>query len=59
MGTLRDKVSSGNVRERLNDLYSELSTFIHSRKCVSQDQARQAFRDTLELVEDMYSFHNL
>jgi hypothetical protein len=58
-GTLRDKVSSGDVRKRLNDLYAELSTLVHGRKCVSQDQARQAFRDTLEIVEAMYSFHNL
>lgn len=58
-GILRDKVSSGDVRERLNNLYAELSTLVHGRKCVSQDQARQAFRDTLEIVEAMYSLHNL
>jgi hypothetical protein len=58
-GTLRDKVSSGSVRNRLNDLYSELSTLVHGRKCVTQQQARQAFREALEIVEEMYSFHGL
>ena len=58
-GTLRDKVSSGDVRKRLDILYAELSTLVHGRKCVSQDQARQAFSDTLEIVEAMYSLSDM
>lgn len=58
-GTLRDKVASGAIRSGLNDLFSELSTLVHGRKSVTQQQARQAFKETLEIVEKMYASHRL
>lgn len=58
-GTLRDKVASGTTRDRLNDLYSELSKLVHGRKSVTQQQAREAFKETLEVVEKMYTLHGL
>lgn len=58
-GTLRDKVASGRIRDKLNDLYSELSTLVHGRKSVTQQEARRAFKKTLEVVETLYALHGL
>lgn len=56
---LRDKVSSGSLRESLKILYADLSTVLHGRKSVSRDDARRAFKDTLQIVEQLYSANNL
>jgi hypothetical protein len=56
---LRDKVSSGSLRERLILIYSELSTVLHGRKRVSKAEARRAFEDTLHIVEELYVAHGL
>lgn len=58
-GQLRDKVSSGSLRERLKSLYSDLSTVLHGRKSVAKDEARRAFEETLEVVEELYAAHDL
>jgi hypothetical protein len=58
-GTLRDNVASGTTRGKLNDLYSELSTLVHGRKSVTKQQARGAFKGTLEVVEKLYALHGL
>lgn len=54
---LRDKVSSGSLRERLRDLYADLSAVIHSRKSVSKKETREAFEETLQVVELLYAEH--
>lgn len=56
---LRDKVSSGALRERLKHLYSELCTLLHARKSVTRDEARRAFEETLQVVEQLYAAHDL
>jgi hypothetical protein len=56
---LRDKVSSGSLRQELHALYSNLSRVVHGRKSVSKDEARRAFADTLHIVEGLYAAHGL
>jgi hypothetical protein len=56
---LREKVSSGSLEEQLKLIYSELSTVLHGRKIVSKDEARQAFENTLQVIEELYSVHGL
>jgi hypothetical protein len=57
--TLRDRVSSGQLRERLLVLYRELSTVLHGRRTVSKEEARHAFENTLQTIERLYAAHNL
>lgn len=56
---LRGKVSSGQLNERLKDLYAELSVLLHGRKSVTGEEARKAFQRTLEAVEDLYAANQL
>lgn len=54
---LRDKVAWGPAWERLKNLYSDLSTLLHGRKTVTQDEALKAFKATVEMVEELYALH--
>ncbi len=56
---LRDAVSSGPLRERLRCLYSDLCALLHGRKSVTRDEARLAFEETLQVVEQLYAAHGL
>ena len=56
---LRDKVSSGELQQRLSALYSDLSAVLHGRKTVPKDEARHAFEDTLQIIEQLYVAHGL
>lgn len=56
---LRDKVSSGSLRERLRSLYSDLSAVLHGRRSVAKDEARHVFEETLQVVEELYATHEL
>ena len=56
---LRDKVSTGPLRERLKTLYSELCALLHGRKTVTREEARRAFEETLQVVEELYATHGL
>ncbi len=58
-GQLRDKVSSGSLREQLRDLYGRLCEVMHARKTVTGKEAREVFRETLEVVEELYENHGL
>ena len=58
-GQLRDKVSSGSLRERLRDLYGRLCEVMHARKTATRKEAREVFRETLEVVEELYENHGL
>ena len=58
-GTLRDKVSSGLLRERLAKLYWRLCEVLHARTTADAEEAREAFQETLEVVEDLYDAHGL
>jgi hypothetical protein len=57
--TLRRKVSSGQLEERLKSLYAELSVLLHGRKSVTGEEARKAFQQTLEVVEELYAANEL
>jgi hypothetical protein len=56
---LRDKVSSGLLREQLSSLYRDLSAALHARKSVSKDEVLRAFESTLQIVEELYAAHRL
>jgi len=56
---LRDKVSSGPFRDRLSCLYSDLCTVMHARKTVGKDEARLAFEETLQVIEQLYVVNGL
>lgn len=56
---LRDKVSSGLLRQQLSSLYADLSVALHGRKRVSKDEARRAFEDTLQIIEQLYAAQGL
>lgn len=56
---LRDKVSAGLLRERLRILYADLSAVVHSRKSVTKEEARGAFEETLQVVEQLYAENGL
>ena len=56
---LRDKVSTGDLRERLRLLYSELCTVLHARKSVGKSEALHAFEETLQVVEHLYAANGL
>lgn len=56
---LRDKVSSGMFRERLKKHYHELSMVLHGRRTVEKEDAQNAFKNTLEIVEQLYRRHGL
>lgn len=58
-GHLRDKVSTGPLREQLRLLYSELSMVLHGRKCVAKNEARCAFEDTIHIIEELYAANGL
>lgn len=58
-GQLRDRVATGELRQRLTSLYSDLSTVLHGRRSVSKDEARQAFGETLSVIEHLYATHGL
>lgn len=55
----RDLVASGPLRERLAILYAELSAAIHGRKLVTKEDARNAFEESLVVIELLYAEHDL
>jgi len=58
-GKLRDTASSGALRERLTEHYRELSAVLHGRKTATRESALHAFKETLEIIEDLYRVHEL
>jgi len=56
---LRDKVCTGPLRQRLKTLYLELCALLHGRKTVTREEARRAFEETLQVVEELYATHGL
>lgn len=56
---LREKVASGSLEEQLKLIYSELCTVLHGRREVSKEEARQAFENTLGVIEKLYMDHGL
>lgn len=56
---LRDKVSSGEDRKQLSELYADLSVVLHGRKLVSKIESRHAFENTLRIIERIYIAHSL
>ena len=55
----RKKVSAGELGERLKALYGELSSLIHARKTINREEARRGFAETVQLIQDLYSYNGL
>ncbi len=58
-GQLRDKVSSGPLQEKLRVLYGRLCEVLHGRRSVSAEEAREVFRETLIVIEELYDNHGI
>ena len=56
---LRDRVSSGHLKETLRELFDRLSKVLHAQRTVGPVEARRAFGDTLLAIEKLYESHNL
>lgn len=56
---LRDKVASGDLRDRLSALYGDLCSVLHARRTVTQEEARQAYERTLQIIEELYTGYGL
>ena len=56
---LREKVSSGQLRDQLNALYGDLCSVLHARRRVDRQEALDAYGRTLDIVEDLYAAHGL
>jgi hypothetical protein len=55
---LRDAVSPRGLKDQINKLYSRLSSLIHGRKAiVKKDEAKEAFKMTLNVVHALYNYH--
>jgi hypothetical protein len=49
------RASSGFLREKINDLYTETSNVIHGRKVIDRETAKATFRETMWTVHRLYS----
>ncbi|MEX2241708.1 MAG: hypothetical protein WD775_13570, partial [Burkholderiales bacterium] len=56
---LRDRVSSGKLRQQLTALYADLSAVLHARRSVEREEARRLFENTLKTIEQLYGPHDL
>lgn len=54
-----DKVSTEPLRTQIHDLYAHASALIHGRKTVGPATALKALKETLQIVEQLYSQHHL
>ena len=48
------KVSSGPLREKLEDLYERLSKVSHAQREATRGDARKVFQKTLSAIEELY-----
>ena len=51
---LINKASTGKLREKLKNIYSNTSTMLHGRRTINSEDAKAMFRNTLEAVQDLY-----
>ncbi len=52
--SLISKVSKGELRDRLKQIYQDTSAILHGAKTIQAKDAKKMFRDTLEAVQDIY-----
>lgn len=57
VGDLINKVSRGILKEKIKEIYHKTSSLIHGRKTISKKEARETFKETLKIVQDLYTFH--
>jgi hypothetical protein len=53
-GELINKSTSGPLRERVRNIYSDTSSLLHGRKTVKAADAKEMFKKTLKAVQDLY-----
>jgi hypothetical protein len=56
---LRDKVSSGPLRERLREAVGKPQRVVDARTSVSKKEARGAYEEILQVVEQLYAENGL
>ena len=56
---MRNAVSYGQLNEKLEALYERLCVVLHARSAANAKDARESFRETLLLIEELYEFHKL
>lgn len=56
---LRNKVSTGDLNGKLEDLYTRLSKVLHARRTVMFNEARDVYLETLRVIEELYEVHKL
>ena len=56
---LRNRVSTGKLRDKLKDLYGRLSAVLHARQTVTAKIAHETFGETLEVIEWLYEENEL
>lgn len=54
---LRDSVATGPLRRRLMDVYRELCRVIHVKRTAGSSEARKMYLDSVEMIEDLYSWN--
>jgi hypothetical protein len=52
---LINKCTHGDVREKVKDIYKNTSGLLHGRKTVNSDDTKKMFKDTLKVVQTLYS----
>lgn len=53
-GELSNKSTSGALRDRMKEIYSNTSALLHGRKTVKKEEAVKMFKDVLTNVEVLY-----
>lgn len=56
---LRDNVSIGSLNDRIKNLYRKTSLLIHGNKTILDSDAADAFYETLKIVQELYSTHEM
>jgi len=51
---LINKSTTGNLRDRVKEIYKSTSDLLHGRKTVNSDDAKKMFKATLRVVQDLY-----
>ncbi len=52
-GALIDKCTSGNLRDRIKEIYADTSSLLHGRKTINSGDASFMFKNTLKAVQDL------
>lgn len=54
---LRDRVACGELKEKLKALYERQCRVLHARNAAGAQDAREVFKETLLVIEELYELH--